>query len=298
MKISLIISCVVVSMHVNACDICGGVNPNASIGVLASSNFHMIGVRSTYRMYSSYYEGIHHSSEHIFAQDLNFRIQLHKRLQLLGSIPYQSAIQMRDLGKDEKSGLGDPSALLNGIIVHKKDTLGNNRHFLTIGAGIKLPFGKYPGNETMIRNLYPGTGSLDLIFISNYTRQFNQKIGWQSELSYSIKGRNPHGFRFGNSMQLNSQFVYSKPWRGKKLIGTIGLNFDQFGKADSRGEALEMMQNGFVLSAKTSLNLLAKRWLYSVNVQPVVLQNLNQGNTKQRVVASLSINYLLQRSKK
>ena len=146
MRICILAWLLVLSTRSIACDICGGVNSNASIGLFASSKFHTLGIRSSYRSFSTYMNGIRHCREYLFGQEIQFRTQLHERIQLLGSVPFQSAFQKRDFGSDFISGMGDPNIISNFILVQDRDSNGVNKIFLSLGFGVKAPLGKTTEN--------------------------------------------------------------------------------------------------------------------------------------------------------
>lgn len=290
---------VLTSKRVVACDICGGVGSNVSIGILAATKFHTIGFKSTYRHFSSYLFGIQHSNESIFLQELRFRAQLNKRFQLLGSIPYQFSFQSHDTGSESINGFGDPNLLLNGILLHKKDTNGLDQHFLTLGFGLKFPLGKNVTSSSNLKNLYPGTGSLDYLVISTYTHQFTSKFGWQTELSYSLKGTDKYAFKYGNSTQLNTQLYYSKKLKEYRLIFALGAVFDHFESTSIEGKIDPVIDwKGQVLALKSSLNLFTYNWLWTVSVQQPVQQSSRNGSVLQHTSASVSLNYLIKNNKK
>lgn len=297
---SIILACMLVmSVKSFACDICGGVSSNASIGLLASTKFHTIGFKSSFRSFSSYMYGIRHSQESIFSQEIQFRTQIHSRIQLMGSIPYQSTIQKRDFGSDFISGMGDPNILSNFILFQNRDSNGVNKTFLSLGIGLKAPLGKTTENSNGLKNLFPGTGSWDYLLLSNYTNQFAKFWGWQTEMSYSFKGKDQFGFQYGNSFQSSSQVFRNFKISSYRLIVAAGINLEHHASSRVNGsETIGKTNDGIVLSSRASINLLTYRWLWSVNIQNPNYQNLNDGTIRQRFSGSISINYLLKTSKK
>jgi hypothetical protein len=217
----------------------------------------------------------------------------------LGSIPYQFSFQSNDTGNESINGFGDPNLLLNGILLHKKDTNGLDQHFLTLGFGFKFPFGKNVASSSNLKNLYPGTGSLDYIVISTYTHQFTSKFGWQSELSYSLKGTDKYAFKYGNSTQLNTQLYYSKKLKEYRLIFALGAVFDYFESTSIDGNIDPVIDTkGHVFALKSSLNLFTYNWLWTVSVQQPVQQSSRNGAVLQHTSASVSLNYLIKYNKK
>jgi hypothetical protein len=299
MRLVLAAFTLVIDVYAFGCDICGGVSSNASIGLFASTKFHTLGIRSSYRSFSTYMNGVRHSSEYLFGQEIQFRTQLHERVQLLGSFPFQSAIQMRDFGSDFISGMGDPNVISNFILVQNRDSNDVNKNFLSLGIGLKAPLGKTTKNSNGLKNLYPGTGSWDYLLLSNYTHQFAKFWGWQTEMSYSFKGKDPVGFQYGNSFQSSGQVFRNFKISSYRLIVAAGMNFEHHASSRLNGsETIGKTNDGIVLSSRASINLLTYRWLWSVTIQNPNYQNLNDGTIRQKVSGSISINYLLKTSKK
>jgi hypothetical protein len=277
-----------------ACDICGGVSGNASIGMFASSNFHMLGLKTQNQSFASYLNGIRHSREFIWRNEIIGRIQISKRFQLMAIIPYQFAWQQRDLGSDFRSGIGDPLIVGNTILIHKKDTTGLTKHFLSGAAGLKFPLGAFGSNESALMNLYPGTGGFDGMLMINYTKGW--KKGWsiQNEASWSIKTANKFGYRYGDVVQFASNLVKNQKWNSMRFIPALGIVFNHFAPSRQNGIVLESSNNsGYVLSNKLSLNIMSYKWLISLGTQIPLIQNINKGITKQLFSAEISATYLL-----
>ena len=279
-----------------ACDICGGVSSNASIGLFASTQFHTIGIRSSYRGFSTYMNGIRHSQEFLFGQEAQFRTQLNKRFQLMGTIPFQNAIQIRDFGKDFVSGIGDPTIIGNFILYQKRDSTGFSKNFLSMGLGVKAPLGQTVSNANVLKNLYPGTGSWDFLVLTNYTKQFSKLWGWQTEISFAHKGKDKFGFQYGNSIQVSSQVFVNQKIGSYRLIVSTGINYEQYAASRLNGDPIVGATNqGMLLSARASANILTYRWLWSFSVQQPFMQNINEGSIRQNTGATISLNYLLKK---
>ena len=295
MRYLLFVCTLFMVLHSRACDVCGGVSSNASIGLFANTRFHIIGFQSGFRSFDTYLHEIKHSREQMFSTDFRFRIQLHRRIQLLGIAPYQIAIQQTDFGSNKVHGLGDISLMSNFIVLNKRDTNGLSRHFLSLAVGLKSASGKNTIDTDPLKNIYPGTGSWDLLLLTNYTHQFDRKWGWQNEASVSIKGKDRYGYSFGNSYQLTSQAVVNLPLSRYRLISAIGFNgeYHEASKLEGARTLIPNLNKGFVCSARGAINLMGNSWLLSAYLQQPIVQNFNEGLTKQRLSCGISINYLI-----
>jgi hypothetical protein len=80
----------------------------------------------------------------------------------------------------------------------------------------------------------------------------------------------------------------------RRLISSIGFIYSHFQPSLLDGEVLSLNNNkGFVLSPKASLNLIGYRWLYSIQCQVPLFQNLNDRSIKQTFGIEAGITYLL-----
>lgn len=278
-----------------SCDICGGVSGNASIGLFASTQFHMIGLKTGSSSFKSYLHGIEHSRENLWSTEVSCRWQIGKRLQLMASVPYQFGFQTTDLSKAYISGLGDPTAILNGILVNQKDSTGRVRQFLSLGIGLKAPFGKWnPKSE--VRNLYPGSGAYNILGMLNYTTPIKPKWTLQSEIVYNYKLSDTSGFRYGNVFSLTETMIGNYKWGIGRFIPGFGIGFSNFGKVSvSDNGSNEMGYNGNMLNLKAHLNYLTYRWLWTSQIEIPVAQNVNNRNVKQKLMAQIGFSYLIRK---
>jgi hypothetical protein len=299
MKKYSVILLLLVSIRANACDICGGVGGNATIGLFASTKYHMLGVKTGVQSFKSLMDGIVHSREFLFRNEFNFRFQFHERIQVIGVIPYQIGFQKRDLGNDLVQGLGDPMAMLNGILWHKKDSSGRALHFLSLSLGVKLPIGRVGSNLSTIKNLYPGTGAWEELLLLNYTSSFNRSWSMQNELSYAFKQTNNAGYKYGNSAQATITAVNNRKLGFRRLISSVGLVYTHFESSMVDGEVLTVNSNkGYVFAHRASINLIGFSWIYSLQCQIPMNQNLNNRSIKQTFGIEAGITYLVKTKSK
>ncbi len=294
MKLGFYVLLLIVSKPSFACDICGGINSNTSIGILASNQFHSIGIRNTHRKYSSFLNGIRHSKELFFTSEINFRIQLNKRFQLIGTVPFQFAQQKRDLGNDTKNGWSDPNLILNTILWHQKDSNEQTKNFLSLGIGTKFPLGKYGLPNESLKNLYPGTGSLDFLIFGTYIHSFNSFWSIQSEVSYSLKGKDAFLYEYGNSSQFSFSGNRNFSLKKHKLISTLSGILDDYeaSKINNLIQAGKTNQ-GTVFSSKIQLNLFANNWIFGTYFQLPLYQAMKENTIKQHFNTGLNVHYLI-----
>lgn len=295
MRLFIFTVVLLVSSTTYSCDVCGGMSGNTNIGLFASTTtYHQFGIRNNYRYFKTYLYGIDHSREHVFSSELFGRLQVAKKVQLLATIPFQYSKQKRSLGEDQIVGFGDPNVIINAILRQKIDSNGTTKSFLSAGLGAKFPFGLATNPDDELKNLYPGTGSFDFLFLLNHVQQFNSKIGIQSEASYVIKGTDKFDYRFGNSFLLQTQLVHRKKFTPFQLISTLGTQLDHQGASRLKGEIPEgNPNNSYILSVRGSVNFLVDRWLWSLSMQQPIYQRINLSSVEQKFVGTIGVFYFI-----
>lgn len=288
------------SSVVYSCDVCGGLSSNPNIGLFAAStSFHQTGMRLNYRSYDTYLYGIEHSSERILNGELFGRFQVSRRFQLLATIPYQFAQQRTDLSTTVLSGMGDPSMIGNWIVLEKIDSTMVTKHFLSFGGGASLPLGKHTHPDDELKNIYPGSGAMNYLFLGTYVHQFTAQWGLQSEVSYMIKGKDSYTYRFGNSFSVQAQMLNRKRFKNRLLISTAGLQLEDQAASERDGLAIpDNPNNARILSLRVGSNLLVSSWLFSLNFQQPLIQRINNGTVRNRGMATIGISYFIQKNKK
>lgn len=278
-----------------ACDVCGCINGNASIGTLASNRFSWWGFQSTFRSYETYLTGIRHSKEMYWRGDLLLRWNFHPRIQLFTWLPYQTSWQLRDLGSTSVRGWGDAQVMLNGVLLDKRNEDEESVHFLALGVMLKMPTGARVSYSDVYRNLYPGTGSWDQMVIAQYSWGINRQNFFQSEGSYSIKGKDQDGFRNGDVMQISGWWTHKTMFRKGNVLCSVGWTSENFqSPAISGNESVDVPGvAGYVHSFRGGFYWLGKRGMLACQMQIPVFQNLNQKQIQQRLGVTVGYQFLI-----
>jgi hypothetical protein len=283
-----------------ACDICGGVHANSSIGLFAANRFHTLGLSTQLRSYQSFENGHLHSEESFLLNSLQVRFQLGSRLQFYGQVPYQFGRQNTSETTTQKHGLGDVNGYLNYIFLQQQDSAGITKQFVSAAIGVKAPTGKYVSPSNLQQNLYPGTGSCDYTLLLNGYQKFHKKWGLQGELSQTWKGKNSFAYRYGATSQISTVFVLNQKVKSYRLLSAAGLQLDYFAANNWDWEQLteSAQHKGLLFQTKMSCHLLTFNWLYSLQATLPLWQNINIGTLYFRPQIQFSIQYLIQQKKK
>jgi hypothetical protein len=299
MKNSFLLYAVLLATYGNACDVCGGMSSTASFGILAPSRFHIFTLKSELRTFTSFLHGIQHSKEFILRSEISGRFQLHDRLNVFVSLPFQSAWQRDDFGTRKLQGLGDVQTVINGVILDRRDSLGQVFRFFSVGGGLKNPTGKSVNYPDPQKNMYPGTGSFDLLLLTNYIHRWSTKWSSQLEYSHSVKGKDKEGFRYGQSGSLALHAIRSERYRNAGLLVLAGTQFDWNLPGTYHGNPLySTYSEGWQLAIQSSLNVLYNNWMVSIGASIPIVQYWFAGNVRQQPTANASIHYLLSKKKK
>ena len=231
-RIVLITIVLFYSFYSNACPICGCGVGGFYIGLLPTYKSQFIGVRYQYSHYETHLndEPDQFSHDHYHQVELYGGVTLGKHWQLLGFVPYHLNHQITDDGVVDKNGLGDISFLANYKVWQSSNFSKNGKTFrqeFWLGAGLKLPTGKYAVNfadstdeelDDLLGdvNSQMGTGSTDFIFNAMYNIHIG-KFGVNTTANYKANTINNSHFKYGNRVSVNS-FAYYEATLTKKIF--------------------------------------------------------------------------------
>jgi len=294
-KIILIFSCIPLFISAgNACEICGCGVGNHYIGLMPQFNHHFMGIR--YR-FSSFRTVIKDSPDE-FSKDFYQTVELWggwnigKRWQVLGFLPYNIVYQHSDEGITRHNGLGDASILANYKLLNRVSAKTSQQ--LWVGAGIKLPTGKFSINETdpdlaSIANSQVGSGSTDFLFNANYTVRLAQ-LGISTNTSYKINTSNKDDYKFGNRFSANSFAFYSLHAGSSVIMPNIGVLYEHGAINDLKNEKIELT-GGHLIMASAGVEFSIKKINIGANVQAPVAQNFAEGQTKAKLKGMTHITF-------
>lgn len=239
---------------------CDGCSANLSIfnaELQLNSGKHSIGVQHQSRFFSA---TLHESmvdylkspkktdDEHVHTQpqvetpyrqiqtttDVRGTFYVHPRWSVMAIVPITARLlhsndnQFRDGRKlEQHQGLGDVVLLVQyqALSEGKKLKAKKLQQRLVLGAGIKLPTGRFNENgyDGQLRpDLQNGSGSTDFITTANYILR-SQKWGVTSMVSYKINTANRNGYRFANSLNVDLRGFWFKEFKRVALAPSTGL---------------------------------------------------------------------------
>lgn len=291
--------------EVAACPICGCGVGGFYIGLLPSYKSQFIGVRYLYSNYETHLkdDASEFSFDHYHQLEVYGGVTLGK-WQLLGFIPYHINHQLTDDRIINRNGIGDITLLANYNLWQSDKLTKNNTSVsqgLWLGAGIKLPTGKYSVdfsdsvNDELDEllgdvNSQMGTGSTDIILNAMYNISFG-KAGINSTANYKINTTNNNHFRYGDRFSFNS-FAYYQLSAGKKinLAPNIGMLY-QYTSQNALFDDKVKETGGYVLATSAGVDVNFKKITIGTNIQLPVAQNYAHGQTVEKVGGLVHVTY-------
>lgn len=227
-----------------------------------------------------------------------------KRLAITAVVPYNHTV-LKQEGRvlDNIAGFGDVSLLAQYHIINGPANEADTAkvvHRLTVGAGIKLPTGKFNSvgyDEVVEPYLQPGTGSVDFPFAIQYLLMV-KGFGMVPELNAKVNTTNSNGFKFANSINTRLTLLYSKTVKKFNITPVTGLNFDHGGKAKVNGVAYGKDTGGSLLATFWGVDMSLKDFGMNFNYFKPVHQKLNGEQFENQHRFTASIRYIFRSKSK
>lgn len=284
-KLLLLCFLIVIAGEITACDICGCSAGNYFIGPFPQFKKHFFGVRYSFREYNSMVANDKLQFSHDFYQtaELWGGYNISKKWQIMGFVPYNINKQHSDDGLNTNNGIGDITLLANYKVFDKRNRLTHRNRIsqqLLLGAGIKLPTGKFAADPEEIlpdANNQPGSGSLDWVINALYTYHIND-WGLNTSVTYKIN-TSADNFHFGNRLS-SSVFVFHSFDAGKAVINpNAGVLYDKFAANKLNKEKVDDTGGHLLLgSLGTEVNF--SKIALGCNLQLPLQQNISENQTE------------------
>jgi hypothetical protein len=273
---------ITLSIAVSACDICGCGAGNYYFGIMPQFHKQFIGVRYRFQSFNSHV-GLAPallSSEQFQTVEMWSRFYPLKRLQVVSFIPYHINEQTEGGRTRYLQGLGDiPLVVSYNLINTVEQPLRTTHHNLWIGAGIKLPTGKYTytdnPSEVANPNFQLGTGSLDWMMNAMYTLRHNN-FGWTTDVTMKINTANRNDYQFGNRISGTTSVFYVHQWKKVGVMPNAGMYYEA-SEQNYTNVSYVLETGGTASFVSVGLELYYKKFSMGTNWQLPVTQNLGAG---------------------
>ncbi|GAB4331529.1 MAG: hypothetical protein OHK0038_06470 [Flammeovirgaceae bacterium] len=223
------------------------------------------------------------SSEEIFRiTELWSRYYINPKFQVLAFVPWAENTQTTSTDVKSISGLGDIVILTNYNIFRMENTSHWKHHFW-VGAGLKLPSGKYDFDENDASqvtnpNFQLGTGSLDFMSSFLYNLRY-QKWGVNTDFVFKLNTQNSNSYRFGHRLSSNFSLFLIQKINNFGVMPSIGF-YGEYSFEDFRRGKIVEHTGGVLVNQSSGLDCFYKNLSIGGNYQIPVYQNLADRNIK------------------
>lgn len=279
------------------CDACGCSASGGSMGFSSMLNANFVGLRYFHQGYSSR-NGIFSNSPWV-AENFNTiqvwsKIPVTNKVQIAALIPYHFHNRALASGIEEIQGLGDASLIATYSIYKTVKDSTVLTHTVQVGAGIKLPTGKFEEANnagTINQSFQLGTGSWDYLFVTEYVLK-KKNIGLNSMLNYTLKTENKKRYQFGNQLNYSSTLFYLLNLNTIALVPQLGIAGEVYESNKQYGQQVPNTA-GEVLFSKFGLEVGRNKLSLGVSAMIPMFQNLSNGNIVAKYRCTLNVNYTL-----
>ncbi len=286
-----------------ACDICGCGVGSYYLGILPEFNKRFIGLRYQHKTLRTHlnFDG----TTSYLTTDETYQTaevwggwNIGKKFRVLAFVPYNFNDRHSSELNGSKNGLGDVAVMGYYNLFSKRSVIGEKLlvQSLYVGAGVKLPTGKYePAERTLVQqspnNFQLGTASTDFTLNATYDVRL-MDFGINANVNYKINTTNKYDYRYGNKFTSNVLAYYKIRVANMLTVApNAGILYEQAEK-DTEDKKFSVDESGgHTVSVVTGLEASVKRFSFGANYQAVASQNLAGGSVDagNRFMAHVSV---------
>ncbi|NML21965.1 transporter [Pseudoflavitalea sp. G-6-1-2] len=287
-----------------ACDICGCGVGSYYIGILPEFNKKIIGIRYRYNSLKTHI-GAGGQTSYLTTRETFHTAEvwggwnISRKFRVMGYIPVNFNEKKSQETTASKTGLGDMGVQGFYKLFDQRKTIGSNLmvHALWLGAGLKLPTGKYesPAKDQSApdANLFQlGTGSTDFTVNAMYDLRI-QDAGINAAASYKINTANSDDYRYGNRLSASMQAYYKfRILNAFTLSPNAGVLYETAEHDKDAGFSTDV-SGGNLLLGTAGLEAAFAKFAIGAGFQHPLSQDLAGGFVKANSRAMVHISFLL-----
>lgn len=273
-----------------ACDICGCGVGSYYLGLLPEFNKRFIGLRYQHKTLRTHLgpggkTSYLTTNETYQSAELWGGWNLGGKFRILYFVPYNFNERNSVETKGQKSGLGDIALMGYYNLFSSRNTVNDQLlvQSLWVGAGVKVPSGKYEPRDRDVltespNNFQLGTASTDFTVNATYDVRL-MDFGVNVNTNYKINTANKYDYRYGNKFTTNA-LAYYKIRIAKTLTvaPNAGMLYETSAKDTESKKFAVDVSGGYSLAILTGLEANLKRISFGVNYQAIAAQNLASGS--------------------
>lgn len=285
-KWGLLLAFLLISFNQFACDVCGcGIGGNY-LGIIPNFSQNLWGISYQSQTFQHPQTHLNLNNGNLVQEDVFHRTELwtrqyvHPRVQVFAFLPYQLHQRMDEGQSTEISGIGDIRAMALYSIINTGDSTQSQwKHTWQMGAGVKLPTGKYQQRDDQ-RQMLPllfqiGNGAYGWSFHQVYTLRY-KSFGMNTELQYRFNGTNELNYQQGDQFMGRLNLFYWKNFDGFRLLPSLGLLFEHFDQ-DMAFDQVEKNTGGLTYLANAGLDVYSGNWMFQLFAQKALHNDLAYG---------------------
>lgn len=275
-----------------ACDICGCGVGSYYIGILPEYNKRFVGLRYQHKTLQTHLGPQGNvtplsTDETYQSAELWGGWNFGKRFRTLAFIPYNFNQRSSQANTGNKQGLGDIALMGYYNLFTQSNTLNSKLlvHSLWLGAGVKLPTGKYEPSERLAiqenpNNFQLGTASTDFTLNAAYDIRLND-LGLNLNANYKINTENKYGYRYGNKLSTNALLYYKfRLFHQLTIAPNAGILYETATKDMEQGKYEMDVSGGYSTALVTGFELAVSKFSVGANYQNVIGQELANKRAK------------------
>ncbi|MEO9511435.1 MAG: hypothetical protein ABJN84_07070 [Flavobacteriaceae bacterium] len=290
------------------CDLCGCATNTGNFGFGTLSNSNFIGLRYIHQSFASkdgIFSNSPSSNEYLNTYQLWAQVPVFQNFYATASLPYQDLKRTFESGSATEAlkGIGDANVMgwykLQFFKKQHNDSIPYpvgrplSKHSVQIGMGAKLPTGEF--EERLTNRVNPGfqvgTGSFEGIFSLGYNYG-GDKIGFNTLVTYYLKGENKNEYRFGNQWSYAGNMYYKLALNTFSLMPVVGISGDVYNTIEQFGETL-LDTDGQILNGTLGAECAIGQFILGANASLPISQNLFGGNVQANERLSVYVNFSL-----
>lgn len=260
------------------CDACGSSSSGGAFGFGEINEKNAVVLRYLFQQYRTKETNFNDSpwSDEYFQtiQALGL-INVLPKVKAMVIVPYHFLERTTSVSLFKNNGIGDVS-LIGLYQVVSSDESSQFKHQLHVGAGIKLPTGKFNQSSMSLNpGLQLGTGSTDYVFLSEYLLSY-KKINIQNLLNFQYKTENKNRFQFGQHYNVNINFMYNWQINQIKLVPQLGYSLEYNNENIDFG-VIQPNSKSILHLWRTGLMMKYNKWTLSLQYfSPISQQMFNE----------------------
>jgi len=275
-----------------ACDICGCGVGSYYIGILPEYNKRFVGIRYQHKTLQTHLGPQGNitplsTDETYQSAELWGGWNFGKRFRTLAFIPYNFNQRSSQDNTGNKQGLGDIALMGYYNLFTQSNTLNSKLlvHSLWLGAGVKLPTGKYEPSERLAiqenpNNFQLGTASTDFTLNAAYDIRLND-FGFNLNANYKINTENKYGYRYGNKLSTNALLYYKfRLFHQLTIAPNAGVLYETATKDMEQGKYEMDVSGGYSTAFVMGFELAVSKFSVGANYQNVIGQELANQRAK------------------